>query len=462
MPLSERLDPRSAALVVVDVQNDFCHPEALCAKAGCDISACPEMIENVRELIDAARQAGVFIVYIQSNYDAPALSPTLAEWQIARRGHIGLCMEGDFGMEFSDGISPKEDAPNEVIVNKHRFSAFQGTQLDLILRSNGIKTLVMSGIATDGCVESTLRDGFTRDYNIVSAKEAAATYSVESHEASQAVVEAQFGPLLPVSKIIEIWRKSEGNVRNWQLAVKTADVLRTLREQVTPEHTTVILVDMQNDFCDQNGVFFRRGGGINSLTEALPKMEAFLAEARKSGSLIVHVHAQYGLKYRHVGGPHGYRGPGPDGICSILAGGEFDQYDPAFDDLGEEPCLAGTWGEKPMPGFEPLPGEIVVRKHRYSAFLDTRLETVLRANDIRTVVLLGVTSNCSVESTARDAAGRDFYVVVASDCVAADSHADLHQGALKSLAAYFGQVVSSNEIIDAWKDSSSISLRANI
>jgi len=453
LSLSEKLDPRSSALIVVDVQNDFCHPEGLCAQAGADVSPAIGMIENIRKMVDAARAGGILIVYIRSNYDPPVLSPALAEWQMARRGHIGLCLEGSHGIEFADGIAPNEEEPNEVIVEKHRFSAFWGTRLDLVLRSNGIKTMVMTGIATDCCVESTLRDGLSRDYHIIEAKEATSTYNPNSHDGSQTVVAAQFGPVVPVARIIEVWNAAEGNARNWQLAVKSAGMLRTLRDQVEPRHTAVILVDIQNDFCDEQGVFPRRGTGIEAIKAALPKMRALLAEARKCGSLIVHIQAQYGLKVRNVGAPHGYPSHGPDGICSILAGAEFDEYEPSFDDVGSEPCLPNTWGEKPTPGFEPLPDEIVIRKHRYSAFLDTRLETVLRAHGIRTVVLLGVTSNGCVETTARDAADRDYYVVVASDCVAArDAHAALHDGAMKTLATHFAQVVPSAEIAQAWAE----------
>jgi nicotinamidase-related amidase len=269
--------------------------------------------------------------------------------------------------------------------------------------------------------------------------------------------------VLPTAQIVELWNAADANARNWQPAVKSAGLLRTLGEQIAPEHTAVVLIDIQNDFCDEKGVFPRRGGGIGPITVALPKMAALLGEARKSGSLIVHIHAEYGLRFRNVGAPHGYPGPGQDGICSVLAGAEFDTYDLSFDDVGSEPCLPGTWGEKPTPGFEPLPGEIVIRKHRYNAFLDTRLEAVLRAHGIRTVVLLGVTSNGCVESTARDAAGRDYYVVVASDCVAAkESHAEMHQGTLKTLATYFGQVVPSTAIAQAWADQVVVPMRKSV
>lgn len=460
LSLSERLDPKSTALIVVDVQNDFCDPEGICAKAGDDYTATLPMVEKIKDMLAAARKAGLFIVFIRTSYDQPVLSPPTAETQYRRRGFSGICLEGTRGIEFVDGIGPLPGAPNEVIVDKHRPSAFWYTRLDLVLRSNGIKTLVMAGFATDVCVESTLRDGFFKDYHIVEADECVSSFDPAHHSASQTVVGKYFGPILPMKDIIAVWEAARGNERNWQPAVKSAGMLRTLERQVAPAHTAIVLIDIQNDFCDENGIFARRGGGIEMVRAALPRMAELLAEGRKSGAMIVHIQAQYGLKVRNVGSPHAYPAGNADGLSSCLSGGEFDAYEDSFDDVERELCLPGTWGERPMPGFEPQPGEVVVRKHRYSAFVDTRLETVLRANGIRTVVLLGVTTNGCVESTARDAAMRDFYVVVARDCVATkDSHKPLHDGALRSLEAYFGQVVPAVDIAAAWSDVASAGLR---
>jgi len=451
LSLSERLDPKSTALIVVDVQNDFCHPDGICAKSGDDISSTGPMVENIKQLTDAARKAGLFIVFIRTSYDQPVLSPPTSESQFARRGFSGICLEGTHGIEFVDGIGPLPGAPNEVVVDKHRPSAFWYTRLDLVLRSNGIKTLVMSGFATDVCVESTLRDGFFKDYHIVEAAECVSSFHPTHHEASQTVVAKYFGPVLPMKEITAVWAAAQGNERNWQPAVKSAGMLRTLERQVAPEHTALVLIDIQNDFCDERGIFPRRGGGMEMVKAALPRMRELLAEGRKSGALVIHIQAQYGLKVRNVGAPHRYPSGNEDGLSSCLAGGDFDTYEDSFDDPGCEPCLPGTWGEGFVQGFEPVAGEVVIRKHRYSAFVDTKLETVLRSNGIKTVVLMGVTTNCCVESTARDAAMRDFYVVVASDCVATkDSHADLHDGTLRSLEAYFAQVVPGVDIAAAW------------
>jgi ureidoacrylate peracid hydrolase len=94
----------------------------------------------------------------------------------------------------------------------------------------------------------------------------------------------------------------------------------------------------------------------------------------------------------------------------------------------------------------------VVTKHRFDAFLNTDLETILRAHDVKTVVLTGVATNVCVETTARQAFVRDYYVVVVSDATAAYS-AEEHDAALRTIDRYFGQVVGVDQLAAIWKRS---------
>ncbi len=114
-------------------------------------------------------------------------------------------------------------------------------------------------------------------------------------------------------------------------------------------------------------------------------------------------------------------------------------------------CLPASWGGDFVAELKPLDGEPVVVKHRYSAFVDTRLDLLLRSNGIRTVILPGVATHCCVESTARDAAMRDYYVVVPEDGVAVrGKQRHLHEASLEVLGTYFGQVVGSRDIEAVW------------
>jgi nicotinamidase-related amidase len=125
--------------------------------------------------------------------------------------------------------------------------------------------------------------------------------------------------------------------------------------------------------------------------------------------------------------------------------------DARFDSSSVEVCLPGSWGGQFVDGIVPQSDEAVVTKHRFSAFVDTGLDLMLRARGIRTVIAAGVTTNCCVESTVREAAMRDFYVVVPEDCVAVkDKLADLHEASLESIRLYFGQVRPSTDLIAVW------------
>ena len=112
-------------------------------------------------------------------------------------------------------------------------------------------------------------------------------------------------------------------------------------------------------------------------------------------------------------------------------------------------CQAGSWGAE-FYRVEPDADEPIVLKHRYSGFVDTNLELILRSRGIKTLVVTGVATNVCVESTARDAYMRDYYVVLVDDCSATYDPAK-HAATLANIADHFGVVVRSDEIFDAWR-----------
>jgi ureidoacrylate peracid hydrolase len=204
----ERLDPKQTALIVVDVQNDFCHPDGGCARSfGVqvvkDIQAAMPVL---RRLIEGARAAGVFTVFIRSIYDDEYLSPAWRD-QKERRGAGDLCQSGSWGAEFYEGIAP-EAQWGEIVVVKHRFDAFRGTELDSELRSRGVRRVVCCGFTTSICVESTARDAFFHDYYTTIAADAVAEFDRELHESTLRVFNRSFGPVLTVDEILAVWQRA--------------------------------------------------------------------------------------------------------------------------------------------------------------------------------------------------------------------------------------------------------------
>ncbi|MCH8111727.1 MAG: cysteine hydrolase [Proteobacteria bacterium] len=114
-------------------------------------------------------------------------------------------------------------------------------------------------------------------------------------------------------------------------------------------------------------------------------------------------------------------------------------------------CRAGTWGAEIVEELSPRPGEQLVPKQRYSAFIDTRMGTLLRANGIRTVVVTGTAAQTCVDSTVRDAQMNDYRVVVPQEGVCSrGKHQHLRAASLETLGLYFAEVVSAKQILGAW------------
>jgi len=205
---SNRFAPDTTALVVVDVQNDFCSPDGVIGSRGVDMTAAVEMVPRLVALTEKARAAGVTVVYIQTTHDETVDSDV---WN-ARGGHadFGLpvpapnCVTGTWGAEFY-GVEPKE---GDRVVNKHRYSAFAGTDLDLVLRTAGVESLLLTGVATNVCVESTLRDGLFLDYNVALIEDCSATYDPAHQAATVENVDKYFGAVATSDEVSASWSKS--------------------------------------------------------------------------------------------------------------------------------------------------------------------------------------------------------------------------------------------------------------
>lgn len=198
--LNELVDPKHAAILVIDVQNDFCHPEGGQAKQGREISAMTAVVPNIITLIKEGRKAGVPVIFVRGCHNKLTRSEV---WENKKGGpgRTLLCEEGTWGAEFYQ-VKP---LPGECVVSKSRYSAFIGTNLDLILRSSDVKTLIMSGVTTNTCVESTARQGFMMDYNIVFLEDCTATHYIEEHKAALNNIEQNYGFVRPSTELFSIW-----------------------------------------------------------------------------------------------------------------------------------------------------------------------------------------------------------------------------------------------------------------
>ncbi|SJZ83467.1 ureidoacrylate peracid hydrolase [Enhydrobacter aerosaccus] len=165
--------PAETALIVVDMQNAYASPGGYLDIAGFDISGAAPAIEKIQDATAAARAAGMPVIFFQNGWDrdyVEAGGPGSPNWHksnalktMRKRPELQgkLLAKGGWDYELVQALPPQ---PGDIIVEKPRYSAFFNTNLDSLLRARGIRSLVFTGIATNVCVESTLRDGFFLEY----------------------------------------------------------------------------------------------------------------------------------------------------------------------------------------------------------------------------------------------------------------------------------------------------------
>jgi nicotinamidase-related amidase len=221
------------------------------------------------------------------------------------------------------------------------------------------------------------------------------------------------------------------------IEVEGKNVFTELAELVDPPHTALVLIDMQRDFIEPDGLFGTLGIDLSMYTKARPRLEALLAAARRNDILVIHI--------QNTALP-GRMSDSPAQIHFNLRMHESARPD----NSPLRYTIPGTPGHCFAEGFEPATGELVVRKYRSSAFWGTNLQMLLRSNGIETVVIGGCTTEGCVESTARDAMFNDLYVVVPEDCVASDDRAQ-HEASILLMRHRF-DLASGAEIGRIWDD----------
>ncbi|MEA2622515.1 MAG: ureidoacrylate peracid hydrolase [Chloroflexota bacterium] len=197
--LEELVRPPRCALLVIDMQRDFCDP----ALARRDISMTLEMMPRLIGLMDAARQASVPVIHIRTEHPESTDSDVFLQgprWSGEPR--TPLCRPGSIGAEFAPGFDPLE---GETVVTKHRYSGFIGTNLALILRSMDIRTIVTAGVQTNNCVDATARDGMMLDHFLVFVGDATGTYDRALHDATLVTIAMHYGEVVSTDELIGAW-----------------------------------------------------------------------------------------------------------------------------------------------------------------------------------------------------------------------------------------------------------------
>lgn len=184
------------ALLVIDVQNDFCRDAPRQA-----------MIPRIRRLLDVARSASTLVIYVQNTVLPGGASDSPSD--LARRRKLGIntdvTIEGSDGWRIVDALQPQ---PGDPIIRKHRLSALTGTTLDTILRSHGIRTIVCTGTATHGCVINTAYAAIALNYYVVVAEDCVATWKPDLHEAALHLMRSTINYVVDSESLMAIWQQT--------------------------------------------------------------------------------------------------------------------------------------------------------------------------------------------------------------------------------------------------------------
>lgn len=209
-------------------------------------------------------------------------------------------------------------------------------------------------------------------------------------------------------------------------------VFETLDEVLAPDHSALVVVDMQNDLLSLDGAYASAGEDVDRVRGSISHVRRLIDIAHEAGVPVIYT----------------MNTTLPDGRSDSPAWAYFKNY--ARPDLAGSYTIDGTWGWEIIPELTPTPDDVLIRKHRSDAFVGTDLDVVLRACQAKTVVTCGIVTNGCVESTVRHAAFLDYYSVLVEDACQSSS-ASLHEAALQLLRGRH-DLVTVDIIQKKWKD----------
>ena len=212
--LSEMVEPSRSAFVIVDMQNDFCSAGGSAHREGADLSMYKETAPRIAAFAAACRTFATPVIHAamvalpEGRSDSPSWIRLRMRAGRNLRG-VGeadgawdFTVEGTWGAEFIPKLTPQ---PGDLVVSKLRSSAFFNTNLDTILRSRGVQTLMVAGCTTEGCVESTVRDASFYDYIPVVVSDCVGSDDPHLHDASMSVMSAYRADVATSKEIMRIW-----------------------------------------------------------------------------------------------------------------------------------------------------------------------------------------------------------------------------------------------------------------
>ncbi|MFU8927205.1 cysteine hydrolase family protein [Acinetobacter puyangensis] len=207
------ISPLNTALLIIDMQRDFCQKGGYADSIGLDINLLRKPIFNINKLLKWARNLNMLVIHTREGHradltDLPIIKrerTLLANAEIGHQGPLGkLMIRGEYGHDFIDELQPISGEP---IIDKPGYSAFAYTDLELILRNKEIKNLIITGITTEVCVSSTFRHATDLGFYCITVADACASANISLHQAALEMIKVEngiFGILKSTDELISL------------------------------------------------------------------------------------------------------------------------------------------------------------------------------------------------------------------------------------------------------------------
>jgi nicotinamidase-related amidase len=204
------LEPGSCALLVIDMQNDFVSSRGKMAEFGFEISAVQQTVEPIRRLLETARAAGVFVVHTRVINDIRQNPPSwYAFW-----GEPAITIEASWGAQFLEELAP---LAGELVITKYTYGAFHNTNLDTVLRQQGIQSIVVAGTDLNICAGDTMHQGFASGFHVVAVADCLACFTRKDAAHARAlqemglyVVANHYGYVVGSDELVAAWQSQSG------------------------------------------------------------------------------------------------------------------------------------------------------------------------------------------------------------------------------------------------------------
>ena len=460
------LDPKHTVLVIHEMLNDFVSRGGAADKAGVRYAMDPE-IERIARLLAAARAKNVRVAHVRwtrfgdGSTDDDASCATGSRVCSGRRTEAGRTrpptnIEGSWGWQAPDAIAP---APADWVLPKWRQDAFFSTQLDALMRWNGIKTMVIVGLGTEVGIMPTVMTASELGYFTVVVDDAIKEIDAARKESAMAFLR-DTAIVKTTQELAGIWNRAAaapagagpapaGKPRSSEppplnaladaapgatATYRGRSIPNTAAEVLDPKHTLLLVHDMQNDFIATDGAFEAFGRRVDA-EGILKPLARLLAGAREKN-----VRVAYTRWTNYADG------------SSFSARALRDR--PARPEAGANGrrgwALEGTPGWEIADAVKPSPDDWKIRKYRPDAFYATPLDSLMRWNGVRTVVVVGIGTEGGVLGTLMSASNLGYFTVAVSDGLALSG-----PGRMDELTGYIadGAIVQTHaELLEIWRD----------